>query len=703
MNQPTTIRPPGPPGAGPVAPGPARPPAAGRPAAPVTPAAPQAPAASAPRPRVRDAELCWGQRYHWLRYQAAAPADRHDAHIVVGCPVPDGVSTAALRTVLDYLVRRHEGLRTVVDPHARPWPRQIVQPPRPLPLHLASTEAGDGPGPAEVIAELTGRPFDMAADWPIRVCAVTTGGAPRRLVVVLHHLAFDDWGLALFQREFAELLEALTTRRRARLAPVARQPADLAAAEAALPPAEREATLGHWRRVIAALPSDPFVHRRGRPAPDGPTAHAATLTSPGLLAAVREIAGRLRVWPSAVHLAAYAVATAVYTGETTVAHRWLASHREGARMDVLTCMFSPALVRVDLAGDPTFAEVAARVAEQLEAAQRHAYAPWDEVAELLAREGFRRGRPLRVTAEANFLSSPAQRCGSRRDRLVRGAEPAAWARSGTDTYFRVRELADGVTLGLDARAEVMDAAAVEAFLHGCVRLLTAHADPAADLRLTEAAGLFGFTAAPPDRTVRPGADPVRLDATRAALCAHPAVADAEVRAEGGRLVASVTAHTPVTEAELACLVLDRAETAPGVARPDAITVTPPAGAPAGTPGPSGAAPEGSARPDAAAAARSALLRAVAAANDLPTVDAAASYAAAGGRLLRGARVIGELRALGWSGLTPAALSGVRPLAAVAADLVPHGGRADDRGPADGTGPAQGAGPAEGTGAAGRAG
>ncbi|WP_170215033.1 condensation domain-containing protein [Streptomyces otsuchiensis] len=624
---------------------------------------------------MRDAELCWGQRYHWLRYQQAAPADRHDAHIVVGCPVPDGVPLTALRTVLDYLVRRHEGLRTVIDPYARPVPRQVVQPPRPLTLHAASTETDQTPAPAEVIAALTERPFDMAAEWPIRVCAVTTGGAPRRLVVVLHHLAFDDWGLALFQKEFGELVSALTSRRRAQLPPVARQPADLATTEAALGRTGREAALEHWRALVPSLPADPFGRRRA-PSPDGPAAHSATLTSPGLLGAVREIAGRLRVWPSAVHLAAHAMATAAWTGETTVAHRWLASHREGDRMSVLTCMFSPALVRFELAGDPGFAEVTARVAEQLEQAQRHAYAPWDEVAELVAREGFRRGRPLRVTSEVNFLSSPAQRCGSRRDRLVRGAEPAAWARSGTDSYFRVRELADGVALGLDARAEVMDAEAVEAFLQGCVRLLTAHAeDPALDLPLSEAAGLFGFAPPAAPAPERLGEDLVRPAAVASALRAHPAVAAAEVTVRNGRLEARVTARTAVGERELRRTTLDAAAGLPGVSRPDRFTITVDAGAePDDDAGGSGApapAPTG-------AAAREALLRAVGGANGLSAVDAEASYTAAGGRLLLGARVRAELWALGWSGLEPAELAGVRPLAALAARLRP----ADTAGAAD---------------------
>jgi hypothetical protein len=583
---------------------------------------------------VRSAELCWGQRYHWLRYQSVPPAARHDAHIVVNCALPEGLSLPALRSALDYLVRRHEGLRTVVDPAGRSGPRQVVQPPRPLPLHTATTEADGTPAPAEVIAGLSRTPFDLERDWPIRVCAVTTAGAPRRLAVVLHHMTFDDWGLALFQREFGALLDALGSRRRAQLPPVAQQPADLAAAETAMAPPDRAAALRHWEQTVPLLPTDPFARRRRAPRPDpgqagpepqaaarGPVAHTATLTSPGMLAAVRDIAARLKVWPSAVHLAAYATGMAAYTGEAVVAHRWLASHREGSRMDVLSCMFSPALVRVDLSGDPGFGEVAARVARALRTAQRHAYAPWDEVAELVAAEGHRRGRPLRVTSEANFLTSPAQHCGSRRDRLVRGAEPYDWALSATDTYLRVRELADGVSVGLNALDEVMDADAVEAFLHGYARVIAAHADPAADLRFSDAAALFGF---PP-----PGGP-----------------------AASGPAVNGLAA-------------IDTAPIGPHVAR-------------------------AAARDDRGGPARAALLRAVAEANALDAVEPGLPYVPAGGRLLRAPYALALLRDLGWAGVALPDLAGVRPHAELADALVPaepaqdparHGSAAADAGPA----------------------
>lgn len=509
-------------------------------------------------PEMRNADLCWGQRYHWLRYQQVPAGARHDAHIVTNYPLPQGLSLAGLRAALGYLVRRHEGLRTVFDAHARPGPRQRVEPPGPMPLLVAGTEQDGTPAPADVIAEMSTTEFDPEREWPIRACVVTTDGAPRSLALALNHTAFDDWSMQLFQQEFEALLEALATGRRAKLAPVAYHPADLAAIEE-LPTAERTDVLRYWRQMAPTLPADMFVRRRAPAAPAGPAAFGATLTSPTLLSAVREIAARLKVWPSAVHLAAYAVAMAAYTGERLVTHRWLTSHRQdGPRMSVLTCMFSSTLVSVDLGGNPGFAEVTGRVAAALRAAQEHAYAPYDEIVELVARDGFRRGAPIRTSSEVNFLNHGTKSCGTRKERFLRIPEPTAWALSATDTYLRVGEWDDGVTVGLNARADVMDAKGVEEFLRGYGKLLEAHRDAAVDLRLGEAVELFGFDAPAPRRLVRLGPDAVDVDATERVLLAHPAVRSARVAVADGRLVAEVAAEHEVGEGSCGCTAWTRA-------------------------------------------------------------------------------------------------------------------------------------------------
>lgn len=443
----------------------------------------------------KSANLCWGQHHHLLRYLRVPARSRHEAHIGTSYPLPAGCTVAAVRAALTHLVRRHEILRTVYDltgtaGDGYAWPRQLVQPPAPQPVVEATAEDA-----VDVIARLTRTPFDLAREWPMRACVVTGGGRLVRLHLVFNHLAFDDVALDRLAAELDELLAARTEGRPAVLDPVEHQPVDLARFEESRTDADLEPALSHWRETIRKLPEDVFAKRRKA----SEAAHSASYTVPTLLSAARAIAAREHVWPSAVHLAAYAVTLAAYTGETVVAHRMYTSQRDASGFGgAVTCLSYPTPVLADLSGDPRFSVVVKESAVRVSEAMANAHVPYDRVYEESARHG------RRVVAELNFLDNAPRSCRTRRDRYAVNAAPADWALAGSDSYLRVYEWADGITLALQALDAVMDAEAVEHFLRGYARLVEAHRDPGTDLRVSEAAALIGFTP-PPPRT-RPAAD-----------------------------------------------------------------------------------------------------------------------------------------------------------------------------------------------------
>ncbi|WP_165984856.1 condensation domain-containing protein [Streptomyces sp. YIM 98790] len=623
---------------------------------------------------IRTAPLCWGQHHHVLRYLHAPEASRHEAHITTSYPLPEGCTTTHVRAALNHLVRRHEGLRTVYDLYARPWPRQLVQPFAPLPL----IEADTADDPVRTVRELYQAPFDLAREWPLRACAVTSGGRLLRLHLVFNHLAFDDVALDRLSGELDALLAARVAGRPVSLPPVVHQPVDLARREQATDPEE---ALAHWRRTVRELPADVYARRRTRPAaPDA--AHSAALTTPALLGAARDIAARAGVWPSAVHVAAFAVTLAAYTGERRIAHRIYTSQREaGGSASVMTCQSYPTPVLLDLTDDPPFGEVLRRAAERIEASIAHAHVPFDQVEEAVARESARRGQRMRVVSELNFLDNRPRSCGTRRDRLTWNPAPADWARAGSDLYFRVYEWSDGITLALQVLDAVMDRDAAARFLRGYATLLHAHRDGTADLRVSRAAGLPAFPPPPARRLVRIGTDLVDLDATEAALREHEAVTAARVTAghdgrregdegdegdEGPGLTAEVTAGRPVTAAELRTHLLGAVHDHPAARCPAAFRITVSAAtatAAGGIPAPPAPSPT---------AAERALTAAVAEANGLDPdrVDPGAGYAAAGGRVLRLPRVLAALAEHGWAGVSPRRLNSARPLRTLARRMRP---------------------------------
>ncbi|GGM61252.1 hypothetical protein GCM10011608_52920 [Micromonospora sonchi] len=471
----------------------------------------------------RSADICWGQRYFWLHRHWIPTDARHDEHIVLRHDLPAKLSTARVRMALNHLVRRHEALRTTFHVGPDGGPRQVVHPPAPLAVTVAEAGPRAPVPPAEVIRQRTEADFDLTTEPPIRAVVVTVDDVPRQLVLVLQHIAMDDWSATALYGELTALLAA--TGRPATLDPVCDQPADLAVREAGVDGARRETDLGYWRAQVADLPADVYAQRRR---PGVTESYSASLTSPSLLGAARRIAARYQVWPSVVHLSAYALLMAACTGGDRVPY-WLFTSRRDTSADatVLTSMFAPMLMNVDLSGDPSMSKVIRQVAELLDRSKGHLVTSYDEMVELMALEGTRRGRTVRVEAEVNFLTYTPRGCGARRSRFTWNRAPAAWARSGADSYFRVYEWQDGVTVALRASGEVLDRAAVERFLRGYEEILNAHGDPATDLTTSEIARQVGFDGVdgcrvpPADRHAQPadqaGAGEPDLVATVAAV------------------------------------------------------------------------------------------------------------------------------------------------------------------------------------------
>ncbi|MEU7739166.1 condensation domain-containing protein [Nonomuraea sp. NPDC049158] len=482
----------------------------------------------------KNANLCWGQRYMWLKYHRLPPGERHDTHIVLRLTIPHDVTVANCRAAINYLTRRHESLRTTYHLDPGPEPRQQVHPPAALPVILATTERDGTPAPAEIVERLGATAFRLDADWPIRACVITTGGVPKQIVLVLNHLAVDAWTVREIKRELTVQCAGFSSRRPAALEPVRNQPSDLARHESsAEATAVAARSLAYWGAEITRLPADPFATRRapdddptlpdrepvaldGRPLTPGrePVARSAALTSPSLLDAVRHIAAADQVWPSLVHVTAYTAMMAAYTGLGTVAHLSFSGNREpGPYAGVMTCMFAPMLVTVDCHDDPTFAQLLRRVTERFELARTHSSAPYDEVVELVSREGSRRGLPIRLGSEVNFIKQRSSEARARRTTFTWKPVPTAWAYEEMDTYFRIDEWRDAVVVGFHARSSVMGAGDMERFLRGYETVLLA----GADIRISDITRLAGFSPPAPHSAPTPDKTPVSAPEAEQAL------------------------------------------------------------------------------------------------------------------------------------------------------------------------------------------
>jgi len=284
-----------------------------------------------------------------------------------------------LQQAFDGLVERHEACRTlfrwmpddelVQDVHAGARHR-IVQ--------VDVTPDGVDAAAAAAIDE----PFDLVRGPLVRMHLLRVNPVLHQVVLVLHHIVSDGVTMEIFVQELAGAYLALVAGATAPIPPPATQPADVAAWQNARlrgPLGERQAA--YWRRrlagfVPAELPTD--AERSPVPSAAGLTYQlpvpAATVTGLGRLAAERQVTLFM------LTLAAFQVLMCWYTGRLDTGVATPFSYRTRTELaDPVGAFINYLVLRADLSGDPTFAEVLERVRQSTVTDFEHHDLPLDDV------------------------------------------------------------------------------------------------------------------------------------------------------------------------------------------------------------------------------------------------------------------------------------------------------------------------------------
>ncbi|SHJ42395.1 non-ribosomal peptide synthase domain TIGR01720/amino acid adenylation domain-containing protein [Nocardiopsis flavescens] len=337
------------------------------------------------RPRLSHA-----QRRLWLIDRVHEPGGAYNVPLAVR--VADPLDEDALRAAAVDLAERHEVLRTVV--------RAVADEPEPVLLDAGAVAAHVRAERVEgdldaALARITALPFDLAARPPLRMRLLTGPGVGDGcvLLLVLHHLAADEWS-------FGPLLADLDTAYRARLdgrapgwAPLPVRYSDYAAARADLlggaadPDSPLAALLEHWRRALQGLP-DELSLPTDRPRP-AVASHRGGLAGvpvdPDLDAALRGLAVKHGVTVFMVVQAAVAVLLhRLGAGDDIPLGSPVADRADEGTQDAVGFFLNTLVLRLDLGGRPTFAELLERVRAVDLAGFAHADAPFDAVVEALA-------------------------------------------------------------------------------------------------------------------------------------------------------------------------------------------------------------------------------------------------------------------------------------------------------------------------------
>ncbi|MEU9232419.1 amino acid adenylation domain-containing protein [Streptomyces subrutilus] len=476
-----------------------------------------------PEPRPERLPVSFAQRRLWFLGQAEGPAATYNVTLALRLTGP--LDAAALERALGDVAARHETLRTVFGEHdGVPYQRVLPEPPAPL---LTVTD--------RPVQELAGHTFDLAVDVPLHVYLRPEAPDEHVLLLVLHHIAGDGWSLRPLFRDLAGAYTARLGGEPPVWEPLPVQYADytlwqyrtLGADTDPQSPLSRQ--LGHWREALAGLPDElPLPLDRPRPAVAG---HRGDVVPLELDA---DLHARLAALAAGHGATLFMVLQAAYA---TLLHRFGAGDdlpigtplagRLDPALDELVGFFANTLVlRTDLTGRPTFAELLARVREADLAAYAHQEVPFERLVEELNPARTLARHPLFqvMIAFDNTAGGGPEFPGTRT-----AYEPLGLPTTAFDLTLNLSERhhPDGAPAGLEGglefATELFERTTAERLAEALVRLLAQVAEdphrPVAELDVLGEAGRAAL--ARWHDTARPGADPLVPEAFAAQAAATP--------------------------------------------------------------------------------------------------------------------------------------------------------------------------------------
>ncbi|MEH1099580.1 amino acid adenylation domain-containing protein [Micromonospora sp. CPCC 205561] len=434
--------------------------------------------AIAPAPRTGPLPLSFGQHRLWVLDQLQPGGTGY--LMSVGLRLRGPLHLDALRRALTELVARHEILRTryvVVDGE----PAQVVDPPAPVEVTVTDLGHGDRETAERRLAELLGasEPVDLAAGPALRARLVRLAGDEHALVLAMHHISSDGWSEGIILRELGALYDAFVADRPSPLAPLPIQYADFAVWQRARLAGDRlDRQVDHWRDRLAGLTPLELPTDRPRPPVWNPDGGLVTFTVPATVAGrLRELGRASNATPFMVLLAVFQVLLARYTGQTDIAVGTPAVGRDRLEVHGLVGLFLNTLVlRADLAGEPSFVELLARVRETVLDAQSHQDVPFERIVDALAPQRDLSRNPLFQTM---FLFEEGGPVGFDAGGLVGEALSTGPTTAKFDLTLGLAEEADGsLSGGVDFPTALFDAATARRLAGHYRRLLAAVvADP----------------------------------------------------------------------------------------------------------------------------------------------------------------------------------------------------------------------------------
>ncbi|MFF2044550.1 amino acid adenylation domain-containing protein, partial [Kitasatospora sp. NPDC058170] len=210
------------------------------------------------RERPERPPLSFAQQRLWLIDRMEGPSALYNTPLALR--LSGELDTRALTAALGDVIARHESLRTVIaeldgEPHQRILPATEA----PVTVEVRDCRPEDVDGEVDLASR---RPFDLAAEPPVRTTLLRVAPEDHVLVVALHHIVSDGWSMGPLLRDLAEAYAARRDGEEPGWAPLPVQYADYALWQRELlgtedrPDSLLSRQLAYWRQNLADLPEE---------------------------------------------------------------------------------------------------------------------------------------------------------------------------------------------------------------------------------------------------------------------------------------------------------------------------------------------------------------------------------------------------------------------------------------------------------------
>lgn len=339
------------------------------------------------RTQAEACKLSFAQERLWFLHQLEP--DNATYNIPVWLKLTGNLDVEALRKSFEFVLERHESLRTVFESRDG-VPVQVVQ--RVQRFDLSSVDAAELSQSElhDLARKEIRRPYDLTKDAMIRAVLYRTGGGSHYLLIVVHHIAADGWSMPILQQELGAVYSAYARGEEPNLPQLPVQYADFAEWQReVLTGKVFEEQLEFWTRQLKGAPSNPLLltdRPRGARQSYGGERYIVPMSAE-FEAELNRFNRKERVTLFMTILAGLETLLHRMTGQADIVVGAPIANRTRMEVEPLIGFFVNTLaLRCDFSDDPTFVEVLNRIRENTLQAYQNQDLPFEKLVQALQPE-----------------------------------------------------------------------------------------------------------------------------------------------------------------------------------------------------------------------------------------------------------------------------------------------------------------------------